>query len=152
MGTYLNPGNSGFARIRNDTYVDKSGLISCMNESIETPRSLTCISRPRRFGKSFAAQMLCAYYDKTCDSSRLFADLAIAADEGSYRQHLNRYDVVYLDMTYVRPFTDDFRNLVPYISEKIMGELSEAYPSLKESNELPSMMIHAAEMTGALPG
>ena len=151
MGTYLNPGNSGFTRIRNDSYVDKSSLISCMNESIETPRSLTCISRPRRFGKSFAAQMLCAYYDKTCDSSGLFDDLAIATDRqinGSYRQHLNHYDVIYLDMTYVRPFTDDFQNLIPYISKKIMEELKEVYPSLKDSNELPSMMIQAVEATG----
>lgn len=52
MGTYLNPGNSGFAGIRNDIYIDKSGLISLVNETIETPRRLTCVSRPRRFGKS----------------------------------------------------------------------------------------------------
>lgn len=68
MGTYLNPGNSGFAGIRNDIYIDKSGLISLVNDTIETPRRLTCVSRPRRFGKSFAAQMLCAYYDKCRDS------------------------------------------------------------------------------------
>lgn len=65
MGTYLNLGSSGFSSIRNDTYVDKSGLFHLINETIET-----CISRPRRFGKSFAAQMLCAYYDKFCDSDR----------------------------------------------------------------------------------
>ncbi|MCI9489788.1 hypothetical protein AALC75_09395 [Lachnospiraceae bacterium 48-42] len=51
MGVYLNPGNSGFTGIRNDTYVDKSGLIALINDTIETPRRLTCISRPRRFGK-----------------------------------------------------------------------------------------------------
>ena len=50
MGTYMNPGNSGFAGIRNDIYIDKSGLISLVNETIETPRRLTCVSRPRRFG------------------------------------------------------------------------------------------------------
>ncbi|MDE6516940.1 MAG: AAA family ATPase, partial [Acetatifactor sp.] len=72
MGNYLNPGNSGFTGIRNDPYVDKSGMISLINGSIETPRRLTCVSRPRRFGKSFAAQMLCAYYDRSCDSSGLF--------------------------------------------------------------------------------
>lgn len=71
MGNYLNPGNAGFAGIRNDVYVDKSGLIQLINQTIDTPRRLTCISRPRRFGKSFAAQMLCAYYDKTCDSAGL---------------------------------------------------------------------------------
>ena len=109
---YLNPGNSGFEEIRNSPYVDKSGLISLINATIGTKQKLTCVSRPRRFGKSFAAQMLCAYYDKTCDSSLLFDDLAIAADErynGSYRQHLNRYDVIYLDMTYLKPFSDGFQ-------------------------------------------
>ena len=68
MGTYLNPGNSGFERIRNTEYVDKSGMIGLLNSSINTTRNLTCVSRPRRFGKSYAAQMICAYYDKTCDS------------------------------------------------------------------------------------
>ena len=80
MGNYVNPGNSGFFRIRNDIYVDKSGLIGLINQTIDTPRCLTCVSRPRRFGKSFAVQMLCAYYDKTCDSSTLFEDLVIAGD------------------------------------------------------------------------
>ena len=43
MGTYLNPGNDGFAGIRNDVYVDKSGLISLINDTIDTPRRLTCV-------------------------------------------------------------------------------------------------------------
>ena len=75
MGTYLNPGNSGFERIIKGQYIDKSGMISVINERIGTTDNLFCISRPRRFGKSFAAQMLCAYYDKTCDSSALFDSL-----------------------------------------------------------------------------
>ena len=50
MGNYLNPGNSGFSGIRNDIYVDKSGLIGLINQTIDTPRRLTCINRPRRFG------------------------------------------------------------------------------------------------------
>ena len=58
MGNYVNPGNEGFTVIRNGTYVDKTGLIRLVNQTIDTPRRLTCISRPRRFGKSFAAQML----------------------------------------------------------------------------------------------
>ena len=100
MGTYLNPGNHGFSGIRNDLYVDKSGLIGLINDTIETPRRLTCVSRPRRFGKSFAAQMLCAYYDKTCDSSGLFEDLEIAANDiESHEKYRNKFDVIYLDIT-----------------------------------------------------
>ena len=71
-GIYLNPGNSGFKRIIEGEYVDKTGLISTLNRTIGTTRNLTCISRLRRFGKSYAAQMLYAYYDKTCDSHSLF--------------------------------------------------------------------------------
>lgn len=147
MGTYLNPGNSGFAGILNDQYVDKTGLIKLINESIETPRRLTCVSRPRRFGKSFAAQMLCAYYDKTCDSSELFEQKEISEAE-SYREYLNRYDVVYIDMTYVKPYTDNYTAVVPYLNEKITEELKAAYPDLVISNELPTTMIRAAEITG----
>lgn len=151
MGMYLNPGNSGFEEIRNSSYVDKSGMISLINATIGTKQKLTCVSRPRRFGKSFAAQMLCAYYDKTCDSAALFDDLAIAVDDtynGSYRRHLNQYDVIYLDMTYVKPFSDGFQNIVSYISEKIVEELAEAYPGLKRSCELPYAMLQAVELTG----
>ncbi len=52
MGSYLNPGSSGFEIIRNGEYVDKSGLIALMNQTIGIPQNLVCVSRPRRFGKS----------------------------------------------------------------------------------------------------
>lgn len=120
MGTYLNPGNSGFAGIRNDIYVDKSGLIELVNQTIDTPRRLTCVSRPRRFGKSFAALMLCAYYDKTCDSRRLFDDLEIARLP-SYEAHLNRYDVLYLNMTDALGETSAAESLLGYIARDERG-------------------------------
>ncbi|MDE5825338.1 MAG: AAA family ATPase, partial [Lachnospiraceae bacterium] len=147
MGTYLNPGNSGFAGILNDLYVDKTGLVALINNSIETPRRLTCISRPRRFGKSFAAQMLCAYYDRTCDSSDLFHDKVISKDK-SYQKFLNKYNVIYVDMTYIKPFTDNYRMLSAYLSGKITEELKGSYPALVVSNELPATMISAVELTG----
>ena len=61
MGTFVNPGNIGFYRILQDRYVDKTGLISLVNEVLNTPRGMVCVTRPRRFGKSFAAQSLVAY-------------------------------------------------------------------------------------------
>lgn len=72
MGTYLNPGNKGFKRILKDYYVDKTGMIEIINSRIDSMTNLICISRPRRFGKSYAARMLCAYYDCTCQSDDLF--------------------------------------------------------------------------------
>ena len=150
MGTYVNPGNSGFTGIRNDIYVDKSGLISLVNQTINTPRRLSCISRPRRFGKSFATKMLCAYYDKTCDSSELFDDLAIANDEqinSTYRKHLNKYDVIYLDMTGVIGETDK-TDIIPYIKRNIIRELTEQYPDIKVVEGFSSTLSNVADFTG----
>ena len=105
MGVYLNPGNEGFRRITESEYIDKTGMIRLINKSIGTMKNLICISRPRRFGKSYAAQMLCAYYDKTCDSRNLFAPYAISREPDTDR-YLNQYNVLYLDMTNVLGNTD----------------------------------------------
>ena len=78
MGIYLNPGNAGFQRMLRSGYIDKTDMLSIVNDQIDTVRGLICISRPRRFGKSYAAQMTCAYYDCTCDSHKLFDGLKIS--------------------------------------------------------------------------
>ena len=98
MGTYLDPGNQGFSRIANKEYVDKTGLISFINQKIGSSNNLICISRPRRFGKSYAAKMLCAYYDKSCDSHELFRNYAIAK-ASDYESHINHYHVISLDIS-----------------------------------------------------
>ena len=58
MGTYVNPGNQAFRRISGPDYVDMTGLIRLVNDRVGGAQSLLCISRPRRFGKSYAAKML----------------------------------------------------------------------------------------------
>lgn len=147
MGIYLNPGNNSFQEIRNDLYVDKSGLISLINHTINTPQKLTCISRPRRFGKSYVAKMLCAYYDRTCDSSKLFEDLMIAQD-AHYQDHLNQYNVIYLDMTTIMGEIDK-QELISGIKNKVTEELHQAYPALKTNNIFfTETLMNAVELTG----
>lgn len=146
MGNYLNPGNIGFTEIRNDVYVDKTGLIGLMNQTIDTPRRLTCISRPRRFGKSFAAKMLCAYYDKTCDSAKLFEDLVIAGD-AQYGKYLNRYDVIYLDMTEAIGEAS-VMEIVPYIQRNVIRELKEQYQKLEVVEGFAATLANAAQEAG----
>ena len=89
MGIYINIGNAGFRRIRNKEYIDKSGLIAAVNATLFTEDCFSCVTRCRRFGKSMAAKMLCAYYDHSVDSRDLFADLEIAGDP-SFEKHLNK--------------------------------------------------------------
>ena len=97
MGFYVNSGNGEFTEIRKDEYIDKSGLLSVLNSTLNTKRRLSCVSRPRRFGKSYACAMIAAYYDKSCDSSGLFKDLKISKDK-SYGENLNKYNVLYIDI------------------------------------------------------
>ena len=99
MGSYLNPGNFSFrGSLRSKIYVDKSELIAKTNEALCTEQKYICVSRPRRFGKSMAANMLAAYYDRSEDTDRhYFKNLAISEDK-SYKENLNQYDVIKINM------------------------------------------------------
>lgn len=76
MGLYVNPGDRAFREAVNSTiYVDKSGLIPYTDSVLNTKQKYVCVSRPRRFGKTMAADMLAAYYSRGCDSKKVFAGL-----------------------------------------------------------------------------
>ena len=129
MGLYINKGNNGFREARNGEYVDKSGLIKAINATIGTEMKFSCVSRCRRFGKSMAAKMLASYYDQSCDSRQLFADLAIASDP-SFEKHLNKYPVIYVDMT---GFVTRFRKggIIEGIKKELLDDLRAAYPDMQ---------------------
>ena len=151
MGTYLNPGNKGFQKILQSEYVDKTGLIALINKTVETMEMLTCISRPRRFGKSYAAKMLCAYYDCSCDSRGLFDDKEIART-GGYLTHLNQYHVISIDAAgFVSMVKKQHKTVgdVPVLIEKrIREELVSLYPELGSESYLADCLIRCVEKTG----
>ena len=98
MGSYLNPGTKGFQEsLNSEIYVDKTLLLEQTNARINTKQKFLCVSRPRRFGKSMAMDMLSAYYNCGEDTSALFENLKISSAE-SYREHLNKYDVIKINM------------------------------------------------------
>lgn len=150
MGTYLNPGNSGFAEIMNCDYQDKTGMIGLINDRINTPNKLICISRPRRFGKSYAAKMLCAYYDHTCNSARLFDGTEIGLSE-NYQDRMNKYNVIYLDIagfvSDVKRRDGNIKAVVNEIAEAVRLELIADRPELKEQNKLSKCMLEYVETT-----
>ncbi len=125
MGMYINPGNDGFKTCVAGDYIDKTGLIAIVNSTIGTKDKLSCVSRARRFGKSMAAQMLCAYYDKSCDSRKLFQGLEITKNF-DYDKYLNKYNVLYIDVT---SFIGEggLTEVVNNIRKAIIRELAEAF-------------------------
>jgi hypothetical protein len=147
MGRYLNPGNVGFQTIRNSLYVDKSEMISFINSTIGTVDKLTCVSRPRRFGKSFAVKMLCAYYDKSCDSRVLFQDLKIAKNI-DFEKYLNRYQVIYLDITLFISTATDIQKVVTDMNDKVVKEIQLSYPEIKKEDSLADMLFNVSSKTG----
>ena len=147
MGAYINLGNFGFQRVRNSEYVDKSGLIAIVNGTLFTERSFSCVSRSRRFGKSVAAKMLCAYYDQSCDSRHLFTDLEIAHDP-SFEKHLNKYPVIFLDMTnFTTRFKDD--SIMKHVQKELKEDIHEAYPDIpvKDDDDLMAYLIRITDST-----
>ena len=93
MGIYLNPGKGKFEEAVNSAiYVDKSGMIAYLNTVVKTEQKYVSVSRPRRFGKSIAANMLAAYYGKG-DSGDLFRGLNVSSKE-NWNQYLNHFDVI----------------------------------------------------------
>lgn len=148
MGTYINIGNAGFQSARNGEYIDKSGLIAVVNETLNTEQRFSCVTRSRRFGKSMAAKMLCAYYDKACDSRELFADLAIA-NAPSFERYLNKYSVIYLDISdFVTRFHDE--DIVGHIDSKLKADVLKAFPQTdtQEDDDLMDCLVNIVNATG----
>ena len=81
MGVYLNPGSGKFKEsISSEIYVDKTGLIGYTNRVLRTKQKYVCVSRPRRFGKSMAAELRAAYYGRGVDSEEVFHGYKIEKD------------------------------------------------------------------------
>ena len=133
MSLYIDYGNDLFKSVKNSNFVDKSGLINVTNNSIDTEGRFVCISRPRRFGKSVAAKMLYAYYDRSVDSHPLFDDLEIAHSP-SYETHLNKYPTIFIDWN--RFANIDKKAIVKHAQVEIIQDLKRSYPFLTEQHSL----------------
>lgn len=134
MGIYLNPGNEGFEEsIHSKIYVDKTGLIACTNELLNTEEKFVCVSRPRRFGKSMTLKMLAAYYGRGYDSRSLFAGLKIESDS-AFEENLNQYDVIFLNMQHFL-IESKKQELTEYLEQQVVKELYETYGELLSEQE-----------------
>ena len=132
MGKYLNPGNASFTEAVNSLiYIDKTDLIGYTNLSLNTYSKFICVSRPRRFGKTMAADMLVAYYSRGCDSRSLFAGRKAQKDT-SFETHLNQHNVIRIDVQPFLKFEKNRDTFIDRIQEAVLRELRKAYPDCVE--------------------
>lgn len=150
MGTYINKGNYDFSITKNTTYVDKSGLISVINRTLFTEQCRSCVTRSRRFGKSIAANMLCAYYDRSCDSRSLFENLEISNDP-SFERYLNKFPVIKLDITDFTTKYKDNPSIIDRMQDALKADVREAYPNVIPddfNDDFMEMLIRINQETG----
>ncbi|MBQ0130247.1 MAG: AAA family ATPase, partial [bacterium] len=132
MGIYLNPNNEPLRQDRKaKIFVDKSMIISELNELVNSREKYICVSRPRRFGKSMAGNMISAYYSKGCDSRELFKDLKIAQDK-SYEEYLNKLNVIKIDMN--AEYMSNGEAFLQVMQQRIMKDFAKAFPSIDFSD------------------
>ena len=149
MGTYINRGNCEFSDIVNSEYVDKTSLIPLINMTLNTESRYSCVTRCRRFGKSMAAKMLCAYYDKSCDSRELFRGLK-AEQDSTFETYLNKYYVICVDIT---DFTTKYRgerDIVKRIQNRIIKEVLDVFPqvNIQGDDDLMDILYRISDSTG----
>ena len=143
MGIYLNPDNVNFkATLTRPIYVDKTGMISVINHFMATDNKYLCVSRPRRFGKTIAGNMLCAYYSKGCDSRELFAPYKISSDS-DFEKNLNKFNVIKIDMNSEYQNAEDKDSLLKDLKNKIKAEFKQEFPSvaLEENDSLGNSIL-----------
>ena len=150
MGIYLNPNNALLKQAKkSEIFVDKSMMIAELNKLVDSENKFLCISRPRRFGKSMAGNMISAYYSKGCDSRELFKDLKIVRDK-SFEEYLNKLNVIKFDLNAMFRMYDKDESLIKFITELILDEFKETFSAVKfkDNDSLALAMMRVYAKTG----
>lgn len=131
MGIYLNPSNDGFKEtLAGKIYVDKTMMLSELNKLIGTPNKYICVSRPRRFGKTIATKMMCAYYSKGCDSREIFDKLKISKAK-NYLQYLNKLNFIKIDVAGEYQNARVKNETLIDLQTKLLREFRAQFPKIK---------------------
>lgn len=126
-------GISDFERIRelNYYYVDKTGLIKTLLQG--EMDQVTLITRPRRFGKTMAMNMLNSFLDIRKDSRHLFKGLEIFDEVEICEKWMNQYPTLFLSFKDVDGTT--FENAFNFL-KFIISEACKQHVYLLDSDEI----------------
>lgn len=135
MGIYLNPKNTNFLETVSRTiYVDKTMMIASINEIMRTSNKFVCVSRPRRFGKTIAGNMLSAYFSKGCDSRELFAPYKISKDP-SFESNLNKLNVIQIDVNSEYQTALNKETILQALTKRIRAEFQKQFSAIQFDEE-----------------
>ena len=136
MGIYLNPGKTSYEEaVNSQIFIDKSEMIAYLNTVVKTKQKYVSVSRPRRFGKTMAADMICAYYDKEADSRELFGRLKLADTVSTYGNlpwdvYLGKFDVLRIVMTDFFDSTLTYDKALDKMQRLVCRDIKKKYPEV----------------------
>ncbi|MBO5623917.1 MAG: AAA family ATPase [Butyrivibrio sp.] len=136
MGQFLNPGKDSYLEaVNSQIYIDKSEMIAYLNTLVKTKQKYVSVSRPRRFGKTMAADMICAYYDREADSRELFSNLKLADANGEFGNlvwdaYLGKFDVLRIVMTKFTRNKNNFDEALDAMQKLVSREIKKKYPDV----------------------
>ncbi len=136
MGMYLNPGKKNYQMaVNSEIFVDKSEMIYYLNSVVNTTQRYVSVSRPRRFGKTLAADMICAYYDREADSRELFETLKLSEINSSvgnrcWDMYQGKFDVIRIVMTDFFDSKTSFDKALKKMQALISRDLRKKYPDV----------------------
>ena len=135
MGTYFNPDGEAFRKmIQSEIYVDKTGLLNYTNSVLNTMQGYLCISRPRRFGKSMAANMLAAYYSRESRAEELFSGFKIS-ESPDFQKYANQYNTIFLNMQDFLSQSGNVTEMIALLQKSVLWELLGEYPDFRYFDE-----------------
>lgn len=150
MGIYLNPDNENFkATLSDKIYVDKSLMLEELNGILNSPsEKYICVARPRRFGKTITQNMIAAYYSKGTNSKEIFAKLKISNSK-NFEEHLNKYNVIKIDMNSEYRNCDDKENILKFLKEDILDEFKVQCPdcNIKDRDSIAQCILKVYTQT-----
>ena len=101
---------------------------------MRTLQRYLCVSRPRRFGKSMAADMLAAYYDRSTDTDALFRNLKIGRSE-TYKKHRNQYDVIKINMQEFLSMSETMEEMLEMLKNYLILDFKETFHEIQFRDE-----------------
>ncbi|MBQ7563485.1 MAG: AAA family ATPase [Lachnospiraceae bacterium] len=141
MGVYLNPGKTAYEEaIHSKIFVDKTEMVRYLNSVVKTKQKYVSVSRPRRFGKTLAADMICAYYDRKAESRELFEKLKIAGNVSdnsglAWDLYLGKFDVIRITMTRFLKEKADVLTALEVMQSLVIRDYKKAYPGAELFDE-----------------
>ncbi|MCI8924019.1 MAG: AAA family ATPase [Lachnospiraceae bacterium] len=143
MGLYLNsrkPYNNYQEVVQSDYFVDKTGLLKELLPIVGPGKDAgmkglisgqnnkyICIIRPRRFGKTIAANMVASYFGRGYDSHYLFDGLKVSYDK-LYEKHLNSHNVISITCSEMPRDCHDYKHYIDRIQERMLKDLIREFP------------------------